>query len=78
MVSYPQWDAREEVVRLDGPFQEGTTGFSKQTGRRPGWPFTLTRVEPTGGLFRTWRACLTTPPGTSRPVAGSVCIWPVT
>jgi hypothetical protein len=47
MTSYPDWDRREELVRLDGPFQVGTTGFSKQAGRRPGGTFRLTRVQPT-------------------------------
>jgi hypothetical protein len=42
---YPEWDPREEVMRLDGPFAEGTTGFSKQTGPRAGGPIRITRVE---------------------------------
>ena len=46
MASYPSWDPREEELRIDGPFQAGTTGFSKQVGSRPGSPFELTRVEP--------------------------------
>jgi hypothetical protein len=31
---------------MNGPFQAGTTGWSKQVGPRPGSPFTLLRVEP--------------------------------
>jgi hypothetical protein len=46
MTSYPAWDPRDEEMRLDGPFATGTTGWSKQAGRRPGSPFTLTLVEP--------------------------------
>ena len=38
MAGYPDWDVREEEVRLDGPFAVGTAGFSKQVGRRPGSP----------------------------------------
>jgi hypothetical protein len=44
--AYPSWDPREEELRIDGPFRQGTTGFSKQVGRRPGSTFELTRVEP--------------------------------
>jgi len=46
MARYPEWDPREEVLRLDGAFAAGTTGWSKQVGPRPGSPFTLVRVEP--------------------------------
>lgn len=46
MASYPRWDPREEELRIDGPFQVGTTGFSKQVGPRAGSTFELTRVEP--------------------------------
>lgn len=46
MAAYPSWDPREETMRVDGPFEPGTTGFSKQTGPRPGSAFTITRVEP--------------------------------
>jgi hypothetical protein len=46
LTSYPAWDPREEVTRLDGPLAAGTTGFSKQVGRRPGGPFTIVRVDP--------------------------------
>jgi hypothetical protein len=46
MASYPSWDPREEELRLDGPFEAGTTGFSKQVGPRPGSPFEIIRVEP--------------------------------
>ena len=49
MAAYPAWDPREESIRLDGPFEAGTTGFSKQVGPRPGSPFRITRVDaPTG------------------------------
>ena len=34
MESYPQWDPREAELRLDGPFQVGATGFSRQVGGR--------------------------------------------
>lgn len=44
--SYPAWDPREEVMRLDGSFAAGTRGFSKQAGRRPGSPIVITLVEP--------------------------------
>lgn len=46
MAAYPSWDPREEELRIDGPFQAGTTGFSKQVGPRPGSTFTVTGVEP--------------------------------
>ena len=46
MASYPSWDPREEELRLDGPFQPGTTGFSKQVGPRPGSSLEIIRVEP--------------------------------
>jgi uncharacterized protein YndB with AHSA1/START domain len=46
MAAYPDWDPREEETRLDGPFAPGTTGWSKQRGRRPGSPFEVTLVEP--------------------------------
>jgi hypothetical protein len=47
MAAYPSWDPREETLRIDGPFEPGTTGFSKQTGPRAGADFRITRVEPT-------------------------------
>ena len=46
IASYPSWDPREDQARLDGDFAVGTTGFSKQKGRRPGAPFELIVVEP--------------------------------
>jgi uncharacterized protein YndB with AHSA1/START domain len=46
MERYPDWDPREEEMRLDSPFAVGASGFSKQVGRRPGSPFRVTRVEP--------------------------------
>jgi hypothetical protein len=45
MPRFPDWDPREEQTRLDGPFQAGTSGYSKQWGN-PGGPFTLVTVEP--------------------------------
>lgn len=45
MAAYPSWDPREEVLRLNGPFEAGTTGFSKQTGGRPGSEFRIVEVE---------------------------------
>lgn len=44
--SYTAWDPREEVMRLDGPFGVGATGFSKQRGGRPGSAFRVLRVDP--------------------------------
>jgi hypothetical protein len=49
MVRYPEWDPREQALRLDGPFEAGTTGWSKQVGPRPGSPFRLVRVDPPTG-----------------------------
>lgn len=49
MAAYPSWDPREQILRLDGPFQAGTTGFSKQTGPRPGSAFRILRVDPKAG-----------------------------
>ncbi len=46
MTAYPEWDPREETMRLDGPFAVGTTGFSKQTGPRAGGEIAIVRVEP--------------------------------
>jgi uncharacterized protein YndB with AHSA1/START domain len=46
MASYPDWDPREEELRLDAPFAVGATGFSKQVGPRAGSTFQITRVEP--------------------------------
>ena len=46
MPSFPDWDPREEVMRLDGPFAVGTTGWSKQRGGRGGSAFVLKIVEP--------------------------------
>jgi hypothetical protein len=48
MERYPEWDPREEVMTLDGPFAEGATGFSKQAGPRAGGPIRITRVEAPG------------------------------
>jgi uncharacterized protein YndB with AHSA1/START domain len=45
MARYPEWDPREQEIRIDGPFRAGTTGWSKQVGRRPGSPFEIVRVE---------------------------------
>ncbi len=46
MASYPQWDPREQELRLNGPLAVGTTGWSKQKGGRAGSDFTVVRVEP--------------------------------
>ncbi|WP_425307797.1 SRPBCC family protein [Ammonicoccus fulvus] len=53
MESYPTWDPREEELRLDGPFGEGATGWSKQVGPRPGTRFTITDVDPGRGFTTT-------------------------
>jgi hypothetical protein len=45
MTRFPEWDPREEIMRLDGPFAVGTTGFSKQTGPRAGGPVKITLIE---------------------------------
>ncbi len=45
MASFPEWDKREQALRLDGPFAVGVTGFSKQIGPRPGSPFRVIAVE---------------------------------
>jgi uncharacterized protein YndB with AHSA1/START domain len=45
MPRFPSWDPREEETSLEGPFQAGTTGWSKQQGT-PRSPFTITAVIP--------------------------------
>ena len=45
MERFPSWDSREEETGLNGPFQAGTTGWSKQRGT-PRSPFTITAVTP--------------------------------
>jgi hypothetical protein len=45
MERFPSWDPREEETSLDGPFQAGTTGWSKQRGT-PRSPLTITAVTP--------------------------------
>jgi hypothetical protein len=45
MERFPSWDPREEETSLDGPFQAGTTGWSKQRGT-PRSPITITAVIP--------------------------------
>jgi Polyketide cyclase / dehydrase and lipid transport len=42
--TWPRWDHAVEVVTLDGPFAEGTTGALKLHGRDP-LPFRLTEVD---------------------------------
>jgi Polyketide cyclase / dehydrase and lipid transport len=59
MPRFPDWDPREEQTRLDGPFQPGTSGYSKQRGN-PGGPFTLAAVEPQ----RRWTVQSALPGGT--------------
>ena len=46
LASFPSWDPREELLRLDAPFGVGATGFSKQRGGRPGSTFQVLVVEP--------------------------------
>jgi len=40
----PDWDSREEEAKLEGPFQVGTTLWSKQKGN-PGGRLTLVAIE---------------------------------
>ncbi|SRR6266536_1376101 len=47
--TWPRWDHAVELVRLDGPFAEGTTGALKLHDRDP-LPFRLTEVEPERGF----------------------------
>lgn len=42
---FPEWDPRELVTRINGPFAVGTTVYSKQQGN-PGGESTITVVEP--------------------------------
>lgn len=41
---FPTWDPREEETRIDGPFEVGTTTWSKQRGN-PGGPATIVDVD---------------------------------
>lgn len=43
--AYPQWDEREELNRMNGPFAVGTTGTFKQRGREAG-TYVITAIEP--------------------------------
>jgi uncharacterized protein YndB with AHSA1/START domain len=43
--NWPRWDPSKEMVRLDGPFAPGTSGWAKQRGNLGG-TFTITAVEP--------------------------------
>jgi hypothetical protein len=58
MPAFPAWDPREEETRLDGPFEVGTHGWSKQRGN-PGGPFTLAAIEP----GRAWSSVSPLPGG---------------
>ena len=42
---FPDWDPRELVTQINGPFEVGTTVYSKQKGN-PGGQSTITVVEP--------------------------------
>lgn len=42
--SFPKWDPRELETRLDGDFQMGVTGWSKQKGV-PGGPFKIIDID---------------------------------
>ena len=42
---FPDWDPREQVTRINGPFAVGTTVFSKQAGT-PAGESTITVIEP--------------------------------
>lgn len=41
---WPEWDVSKEIVRLDGPFESGVSGWMKQRGYLGG-SFTITTVE---------------------------------
>ena len=41
---WPEWDVSKEIARLDGPFQQGVSGWAKQRGYLGG-SFTITAVE---------------------------------
>jgi len=43
--AYPEWDPREELNQLAGPFAVGTTGTFKQRGRGAG-TYRITELEP--------------------------------
>src|SRR5215510_10708906 len=43
--AWPGWDPHEQQARLDGPFQAGTTGWSKPNGG-PAATWTITEVVP--------------------------------
>lgn len=43
--SYPEWDPREELNELAGPFAVGTTGTFKQRGRGAG-SYRITALDP--------------------------------
>jgi hypothetical protein len=44
VVRWPEWDVSKEIARLDGPFQQGVSGWAKQRGYLGG-SFTITAVE---------------------------------
>ena len=58
MPRFPEWDPREEETRLDGAFEVGAGGWSKQRGN-PGGPFTITAIEP----GRMWQVSAGIPGG---------------
>lgn len=43
VANWPAWDPHEQDARLDGPFREGTTGWSKPRGG-PGTAWSITDV----------------------------------
>lgn len=43
VAAFPEWDPREIATSIDGPFQVGATGWSKQRGN-PRAPFRITAV----------------------------------
>ncbi len=45
VAGWPGWDPHEQQARLDGPFQAGTTGWSKPNGG-PATAWTITEVVP--------------------------------
>ncbi|MEV5576715.1 SRPBCC family protein [Spirillospora sp. NPDC052269] len=45
--TWPDWDPHEEAARLNGPFTEGGTGWSKPRGG-PATTWTITDVVPLG------------------------------
>jgi hypothetical protein len=41
---WPEWDMSKEIAQLDGPFEQGASGWAKQRGNLGG-SFTITEVD---------------------------------